>query len=147
VGILVGAQLEVGANQPGEELPEGVGAVEREERGPLLRDGEVADAPALLVARDIVPVQPRLEPAHVLEEPLHHRGREELRHEEELVLIPVLALETALVQRSHRGRDGVGHGQRRRGRAGRSVRRHGGSPPPTSRKRIVRTHGRRGSDH
>src|SRR4029453_3477382 len=57
MGILVRAELELGAHQTREEPAKRVGSVEGEQRGAVLGDGEVADAPALLVARDVVPVQ------------------------------------------------------------------------------------------
>ena len=87
VGILVGTALERRADQVGEEAAEGLRPVEGEQRGPVLRDREGAHAAALLVPRDVVAVEARLEAAHVVEERLHRSAGQELRDQQELVLV------------------------------------------------------------
>src|SRR4029077_7586063 len=87
-----------------------IGAVVRERAGPLVRDREGAHAPALLVARDVVAVEPGLEAPHVVQERAHRGGGQEPRDDEELVLRPVLAREPGRVEAIDRRVDLVGEG-------------------------------------
>src|SRR5262245_5878770 len=121
VRVLVRAELEIGPHKPAQERAEGLRLGEREEIRPTLRDGEVADAAPLLVAGDVVPVETRLEAFHVLQQPLHHRGGQELGEEQKLVLLPVLALQARLVEGAHGALDLEGDRRQGRGRGGGGV--------------------------
>ena len=98
------------------EVEERRRVVERDDRGRLRAQRVRAHGAALLVPRDVVAVDRRPHAVNLVDHRPDHRFREEPLEEEELVLRPVPRAQCLHVERGDRARDGVGNGDRARGR-------------------------------
>jgi hypothetical protein len=93
-----------------QEIPERDRPIEVEKPGSLLKNRVVADAPAFLVTRDIVPIEILFDFLRLgYQCLLHERTGQELLHKEKLVLLPVLAGEALHIERRHGTINGLTH--------------------------------------
>ena len=91
MGVVFGAQTELGLDQAAQQPDEGLGSIEIEKTRGLLHHRVVTHAPALFVAWYIVAIQIALHTLRLRDEMFfHHRPGKELRNKQELVLVPIL---------------------------------------------------------
>ena len=99
MGVVLGAEAELGPHQSAQEIDEGLGSIEIEKARGLLHHRVVAHAPALFVAGNVVAIQFALYPLRLRNEMLfHHRPREKLWNKQELVLVPIFTRDSIEIQ-------------------------------------------------